>query len=67
MFREQNIEIQHLIDQTQEQQLIQQKMITRDTLVWKQGMAQWSKAGSVPEMATMFAPQGPPPPPVPPT
>ncbi|UCH95656.1 MAG: SPFH domain-containing protein [Candidatus Aminicenantes bacterium] len=47
-------------------QLIQQQVVNRDTLVWKQGMAQWSKAGQVPEVAALFAPQAPPPPPVPP-
>jgi membrane protease subunit (stomatin/prohibitin family) len=44
-------------------QMIQQKSITPDTLVWKQGMANWMKAGDVPEMSVLFAPQGPPPPP----
>jgi len=47
------------------QQLVQQKMLTRDSLVWKQGMAQWGKAADVPELAGLFAPQGPPPPPMP--
>ena len=36
--------------------------LTRETLVWKQGMAQWSPAGSVSELANLF---GPTPPPVP--
>jgi membrane protease subunit (stomatin/prohibitin family) len=47
------------------QQLIRQQLVTRDTLMWKQGMAQWAKASEVPEVATLFAPQGPPPPPAP--
>jgi hypothetical protein len=46
-------------------QLVQQQMVNRDTLVWKQGMPQWTQAGQVPEVATLFTPQGPPPPPVP--
>lgn len=33
--------------------------ITRDTLVWKQGMAQWTAAGSVGELGSLFG--GPPP------
>jgi membrane protease subunit (stomatin/prohibitin family) len=45
--------------------LIQQQAVNRETLVWKQGMAAWTKAGMVPEVAAMFVPQGPPPPPPP--
>ena len=37
--------------------------IKRDTLVWKTGMAQWLKAGDVPELSALFADV---PPPVPP-
>jgi membrane protease subunit (stomatin/prohibitin family) len=37
--------------------------LTRDTLVWKQGMAAWAAAGSVAELATVF---GSIPPPIPP-
>ena len=37
--------------------------LTRATLVWKAGMAQWAKAGDVPELAALFAHV---PPPVPP-
>ena len=47
------------------QQLVRQQMVKPDSLVWKQGMPQWAKAGEVPEVATLFAPAGPPPPPVP--
>jgi len=36
--------------------------LKRDTLVWKQGMAEWSKAESVPEIASLF---GAVPPPIP--
>ncbi len=37
--------------------------LNRDTLVWKEGMAQWSPAGDVPELSSVF---GAVPPPVPP-
>ncbi len=33
---------------------------TRNTLVWKNGMAQWVKAGDVPELASLFANVPPP-------
>ena len=36
---------------------------TRESLVWKAGMAQWVKAGTVSELASLFANV---PPPVPP-
>jgi hypothetical protein len=29
--------------------------LKRDTLVWKTGMAQWVKAGDVPELLALFA------------
>ena len=34
--------------------------LTRETLVWKQGMAQWSPAGSVSELAGVFGASPPP-------
>lgn len=34
--------------------------LKRDTLVWKAGMAQWAAAGSVPELAGLFAAMPPP-------
>ena len=34
--------------------------LKRDSLVWKAGMAQWSKAGEVPELAALFASMPPP-------
>ncbi len=46
-------------------QMATQKAITPDTLVWKQGMSNWSAAKSVPELANIFAPSAPPPPPPP--
>jgi membrane protease subunit (stomatin/prohibitin family) len=40
-----------------------QGTLTRDSLVWKQGMAQWSKAGEVDELQSIFASAPPPLPP----
>jgi membrane protease subunit (stomatin/prohibitin family) len=45
------------------QSMMQQGTLTRDTLIWKQGMASWSKAGDVTEVASLF---GATPPPLPP-
>jgi len=42
---------------------VQDGRLTRQTLVWKQGMAQWIPAGQVPEVAALF---GATPPPLPP-
>lgn len=39
---------------------------TRESLVWKAGMANWMAAGSVPELAALFAMTPPPVPPMPP-
>jgi hypothetical protein len=43
-------------------ELISSGKFTRDTLVWKQGMPGWDKAGNVPEVADLF---GAAPPPIP--
>jgi hypothetical protein len=45
------------------QQMVQQGQITRETLVWRQGMANWTAAGQVPEFQPFF---GATPPPLPP-
>jgi hypothetical protein len=45
------------------QQQVQAGQITRETLVWKQGMANWAKAGEVPELQGLFAAVPPPLPP----
>lgn len=45
------------------QQMALNGQLTRETLVWKQGMAAWSAAGTLPELATVF---GSVPPPMPP-
>jgi hypothetical protein len=37
--------------------------LTRETLVWKQGMPAWTPAGEVPELAPLFAAAPPPLPP----
>lgn len=47
------------------QQMAQSGQLTKDTYVWKQGMAQWELAGNVQELSSLFAPACPPPPPVP--
>jgi hypothetical protein len=44
------------------QQKINARELGKDTLVWKNGMAQWTKAGEVPELAGLF---GDVPPPIP--
>lgn len=44
---------------------IESGQITRDTLVWKQGMATWSPAGQVDELKSLFGNVPPPLPPVP--
>ncbi len=41
--------------------------LTKESLVWKNGMANWTQAGTVAELAGLFAPAVPPVPPVPPT
>ena len=35
------------------------KGLRGDTLVWKEGMSDWKRADAVPEVAALFAPQGP--------
>lgn len=47
------------------QQMAQSGQLTPQTYVWKQGMPQWEFAGNVQELACLFAPACPPPPPVP--
>ena len=47
-------------------QMIQAGSVTKTTMVWKQGMPQWTQAGQVPEMANLFNQMPPPPPPPPP-
>jgi membrane protease subunit (stomatin/prohibitin family) len=39
---------------------IREGAVTRDSLVWKQGMANWVAAGSVPELTALFAAAPPP-------
>ena len=47
------------------QQLSQSGQLTKETHVWKQGMANWALAGEVQELAPLFATPPPPPPPPP--
>ncbi len=44
--------------------LIAQGQLTRQTFVWKQGMASWMAAEQVPDVAMMFGAVPPPPPPM---
>ncbi|MFN8258046.1 MAG: SPFH domain-containing protein [Bacteroidales bacterium] len=44
-------------------QMIAQNQVTRETYVWKEGMANWLAAGQVPEVALLFGAVPPPPPP----
>ena len=43
--------------------MVQGGRVNRDTLVWAQGMAGWSKAGKVPDLAGLFSSMPPPLPP----
>ena len=64
-------------DRIQFKRLVDNNMVNKDTLVWKEGMAQWQAAKDVPDMDDFFpsnnnptppppppSPMGPPPPPV---
>lgn len=44
------------------QQMVQNGQITKDTYVWKQGMANWEFAGNVQELSSLFGAVPPPPP-----
>ena len=47
-------------------QQVQSGQLTKESLVWKEGMANWTKAGDVPELASVFGAVPSPPPPPPP-
>lgn len=49
-------------DMNQISQLIQQGQLNRETYVWKEGMAQWAKAGECTELQRLFGSVPPPPP-----
>lgn len=63
-------------DKVQFKRLVDNNMVNKDTLVWKEGMAQWQAAKDVPDMDEFFPkennttppppppPMGPPPPPI---
>ena len=53
----------HTIDSIK--MLITQSQITRDTLVWKEGMAQWGKITEQDDLKLLFSSVPPPPPPLP--
>ncbi|MBN1760349.1 MAG: SPFH domain-containing protein [Chitinispirillaceae bacterium] len=40
--------------------LVEQRKLTRETLVWKQGMAQWNKAGKISDLGILFSTTPPP-------
>jgi len=46
-------------------QMVQSGQLTNKSMVWKNGMAGWVEAGTVQELAVLFAPGAPPPPPPP--
>lgn len=46
------------------QQLAQQGQLTSNVHVWKSGMSNWELAGNVAELASLFLPPVPPPPPI---
>jgi hypothetical protein len=48
------------------QQMIPAGSLNAASLVWRQGMAGWQPASTVPELAALFAPAAPPPAPLPP-
>lgn len=49
------------------QQMAQNGQLTKDTYVWKNGMANWEVAGNVAELSSLFGAVPPPMPPTPPT
>jgi len=49
-------------EMAQLRQIVQQGSLTKDTLVWKEGMAEWATAGTVSELASLFSASGTPPP-----
>lgn len=53
-------------DMQQLQQMVQNGQLTRNTYVWKQGMANWDMAGNVQELASLFGTVPPPMPNMPP-
>jgi len=48
------------------QQLVQEGRITQEITAWKKGMADWTPAGEVQELASLFQPDSDAPPPIPP-
>ncbi|MFN3342071.1 MAG: SPFH domain-containing protein [Flavobacteriales bacterium] len=47
------------------QQMVQGGQLTRESMVWKEGMSGWLAAGTVPELSSIFGAVPPPPPPPP--
>ena len=52
-----------LLDGNNYSQMAQGGQLTKDTHVWKQGMANWELAGNVQELNSLFGAVPPPPPP----
>ena len=50
---------------SQLQQMVAQGQLTKQTYVWRAGMANWDLAGNIPELNSFFAGATPPPPPPP--
>jgi hypothetical protein len=47
---------------TQLQQMVELGILTRETLVWREGMSQWVAAGTLQELASLFRARATPPP-----
>ena len=57
---------QQQVDLNNLKTLISNGSLTKETLVWKQGMANWAKASEVPDVNALFQNDGAAPPPLPP-
>jgi hypothetical protein len=53
-------------DMNELKQMVMQNQLTKETLVWRQGMAGWEAAGNVGELIPVFGAVPPPMPPAPP-
>jgi hypothetical protein len=48
-------------DMDELRKMVQDRKLTKDTLVWKEGMADWMEAGTVEELKELFGTSSPPP------
>jgi hypothetical protein len=53
-------------EMAQMQQMAQAGQLTKEMMVWKEGMPAWTQAGSTPELSSLFGSTPPPIPPPPP-